>query len=94
VAYDLRSFVDPATLRINLEPVIARLIGVVLLKRKVNQAVQAMMRPEEDEKDEAMEEEEKEEDTFAAPRIDVGMMLNYSLKERASAAVHAQCAFI
>ena len=77
-----------------MEPVIGRLIGVVLLKRKVIQEVQALITPDEDEQDEEMEEEEKEEDTPAAPRIDIGMMLNYSLKERVSAAVHAQCAFI
>ena len=35
VAYDLRSFVDPATDRIELEPVIDRLLGVVLLKSKL-----------------------------------------------------------
>jgi len=34
VAYDLQSFVDPTTDRIDLEPVIDRLIGVVLLKRR------------------------------------------------------------
>jgi hypothetical protein len=34
VAYDLQSFVDPATDRIDLEPVINRLIGMVLLKRR------------------------------------------------------------
>ena len=33
IAYDLQSFVDPTTDRIDLEPVIDRLIGVVLLKR-------------------------------------------------------------
>lgn len=35
VAYDLRSFVDPATNRIKLDPVIDRLLGVVLLKSKL-----------------------------------------------------------
>jgi hypothetical protein len=33
IAYDLQSFVDLTTDRIDLEPVIDRLIGVVLLKR-------------------------------------------------------------
>jgi len=56
VAYDLRSFVDPVTNRINLEPVIDRLQGVVLLKRKPEEEDKIA---EEDEQDEMMEEEEK-----------------------------------
>ena len=56
VAYDLRSFVDPVTNRINLEPVIDRLQGVVLLKRKPEEQERIS---EEDEQDEMMDEEEK-----------------------------------
>jgi hypothetical protein len=92
VAYDLRSFVDPATGRIELEPVIDRLLGVVLLKSKLIREDQEMI-AEENEQDEMMEEEEKAGDTPAAARNDIEM-LSYPLKERVAAAVHAQCAFI
>ena len=93
LAYDLRSFVDPATKRIDLEPVIDRLLGVVLLKSKMIRGVQEMI-AEANEQDEIMEEEEKAGDMPASAAMDIEMMLGYPLKERVAAAVHAQCAFI
>lgn len=92
LGYDLRSFVDPATDRIDLEPVIDRLLGVVLLKSKLIREDQEMI-AEENEQDEMMKEEEKAGDTPATARIDFEMR-SYPLKERVEAAVHAQCAFI
>lgn len=74
MAYDLQSFVDPVTNKINLEPVIDRLQGVVLVKRKPEEEEMIAeeedeMIAEEDEQDELMDEEEKAENIPGTSRM-------------------------
>ena len=87
VAYDLRSFIDPATNRIDLEPVIDRLLGVVLLKSMMIQLDPEVI-AKCNRQDEMMKEEEKAGDIPATAIIEIEMMLSRPLKERVAAALH------
>ena len=61
-----------------MEPVIDRLIGVCIVKRKVIEDDEAMSEPEDVEEDELMtdEEEKKQPDTPTAPRTIINNIPN------------------
>lgn len=90
VAYDLMSFVDPYTKRIDLEPVIHNMIGMVLLKRKSRMPGNYPIFNEDD--NENMEDEQ----TIQTQEFDIEPedVEGKSYKERVEAALHAQCEFI
>ena len=87
VAYDLRLFEDLNTCSINLEPVIHRMLGMVLLKCKTLKA--ETHNAFEEEPDEEMEEEKGAEIPQDLSPFDLERIQSMPYKERVEAAVYA-----